>query len=233
LGFEQGATGPLPKPATLLVLFVRAPVPGQVKTRLARHLGHDTACDLYRAMVDDLLANAQATGYSIFLFHDGNAGTELPAHWRRCATQIIHQQGETLGERMATAFAQGFTDGWEKILLLGSDIPGLDTSIIHSAAVALDDHDVALAPAVDGGYCLIGLKRESYPPEIFHGIPWSTDQVLGMTLEKCHEANLSVTKLKSLQDIDTLDDVENYCHHPCAAAASTNAHLTRLGFMLV
>lgn len=228
LDSEREATGP--EPATLLVLFVRAPVPGRVKTRLARHLGDDAACDLYRAMVDDLLANARVAGYPIALFHDGPAA-ELPADWRHCVRQLSPQQGETLGARMAAAFTQGFAAGWERVLLLGSDIPELDAAIIHAAAAALDAHDVAIAPAVDGGYCLIALKRDSYRPEIFDDIPWSTDRVLELTLARCHQANLCVATLRTLQDLDTLTDIGNYCRRPCVAAAATNAFLTRFGLM--
>lgn len=229
---EQETVGTVPEPATLLVLFVRAPVPGRVKTRLARHLGHDAACTLYRALVDDLLVSARVAGYPIALFHDGTAAAELPADWRRCAVQVSPQQGESLGERMAAAFVQGFADGWRRILLLGSDIPELDAAIIHAAAVALDDHDAVIAPAVDGGYCLIALKRDTYRSEIFHDIPWSTDRVFELTLERCHQASLSVATLQALQDFDTLDDIESYCRNPCKFAVSTNAHLAGLGFVI-
>ena len=232
MDFEKEERTKLPEPATMLVLFVRAPVSGRVKTRLARHLGHDAACDLYRAMVDDLLAGAKVTGYPIALFHDGDAAAELPVDWRRCAMQVIPQQGETLGARMAAAFSRGFADGWEKILLAGSDIPGLDADIIHSATVALDDHDVAIVPAKDGGYCLIALKRKAYRPDLFHCIPWSTDRVLELTLERCRQASLSVATLQALQDLDTLDDLERYCRQPCETAPSINAHLEKLGFKL-
>ena len=216
---------------TALALFVRAPVPGQVKTRLAREFGAEAACCLYRAMVDDLLANARATGWPIYLCHAGDGVTELPPDWRRGVAQVLPQLGDTLGERMAAAFARGFADGRERLLLLGSDIPGLNTELIRSAGAALDTHDVAVVPDLDGGYCLLGLKSTSCRPRLFNDIPWSTAQVFDLTVARCREEGLTVAKLAALQDIDTLDDLHSYCDNACPSALSTNRYLADTGLL--
>lgn len=210
---------------TIIALFVRVPVPGRVKTRLAADLGDVGAYRLYLAMVADILANLKGCGLPLYLFHDGASSHELPAAWRQAASKVIAQSGESIGNRMATAFAHCFAQNTARVILVGSDIPGLDAGIIAAAATALSTHDVALAPAVDGGYCLIGLRADSYQAEIFDDIPWSTAQVLRATLARCGQLRLKVQLLETLQDIDTLADLAAYRRHPAQQAVFTNSLL--------
>ncbi|MBE0503712.1 MAG: TIGR04282 family arsenosugar biosynthesis glycosyltransferase [Desulfuromonadales bacterium] len=222
---------PLYSQPIVVALFVRVPIPGRVKTRLAVNLGNEGACHLYRAMVNDILHNIKACGYSIYLFHDGDDQSELPDNWRQAADGIVAQRGENIGERMSAAFEHCFANKVEKVILIGSDIPGLDSSIIISASVALQNHDAVFAPAADGGYCLIGLQQGAYHPALFQDIPWSTEQVLRTTLEKCEVSCLRVTLLKVLQDIDTICDLKAYCQNIFGPAIATNRYLTSAGFL--
>lgn len=218
--------------STIIALFVRIPVPGRVKTRLASDLGNENACRLYRAMVSDILRNIEESGFPVYLFHDGADCGELPHEWVKASSGVIVQHGDSIGERMATAFQHCFAENIAKVILVGSDIPGLDSQVITEASDALESHDVAIAPAADGGYCLIALRRDIYQRNIFRNIPWSTGQVLHSTLERCTECHLQVALLKQLLDIDTIHDIQTYCKNPSAHAIATNICLEAAGFLL-
>jgi rSAM/selenodomain-associated transferase 1 len=213
-----------------MAIFVRQPVAGQVKTRLASDLGAEAACELYRAMVADSLAQAGASGLPLVLFHDGDADG-LPAAWVSAAERICRQEGQSLGERMAAAFERLFADGAGAVVLSGSDIPGIDVELLQSAAAGVENHDAVFSPALDGGYCLVAAGVSRFNRAIFEGIPWSTSSVLSMTLAACEAAGLSCGLLEPRQDIDTIQDLSVYCRKPAAAATTTNAWLIAHGFL--
>ena len=212
----------------VVALFVRVPVPGQVKTRLVGGLGAGGACRLYQAMVADILSNIQACAFPLYLFHDGTEKSALPAAWVAAAAKVIAQQGEGIGARMAAAFEYCFAENIDQVILVGSDIPGLDADILVNASAALALHDAAMVPVIDGGYCLIALQRERYRSSILEEIPWSTDQVLRVTLQRCEECGMSVALQRPLRDIDTMADVQRYCQNPIAQAFATNQVLADL-----
>jgi glycosyltransferase A (GT-A) superfamily protein (DUF2064 family) len=112
---------------------------------------------------------------------------------------------------------------------VGSDIPGLDADALVKASAALASYDAAMVPVFDGGYCLIALQRERYRTRIFEEIPWSTDQVLRVTLQRFRECKMSVSLQGALHDIDTMADVQRYCQKPLAQARATNQVLSHLG----
>jgi uncharacterized protein len=213
---------------TAIALFVRVPVPGRVKTRLAATLGEHAACELYHAMVADILASIGASGLPLLLFHDEGNPRLLPASWVTAATTISRQSPGDIGARMAAAFAQCFADRYEQVLLCGSDIPGIDASVLAAANQALTDHDAVMLPTLDGGYGLIGLKH-GYPHRpLFEGIAWSTDQVFATTLERLLRLNVKSAVLSKQRDIDTLDDLRHYQRSPAPAAAFTNQYLAAM-----
>jgi rSAM/selenodomain-associated transferase 1 len=179
-------------------------------------------------MVADILGTLNVSGLPIFLFHDDKESGALPQVWRDAAAQVRPQWGEDIGERMAAAFADCFAQEIEQVILVGSDIPDLDARIIGAAREALTTHDAALAPAVDGGYGLIALKRQQYRPELFTDIPWSTGQVLPTTLQRFASCQLNVALLPVLRDIDTMADLLAYWHHPCPSAPATNQAISQL-----
>lgn len=209
-----------------VALFVRNPVPGRVKTRLARVIGNRDACDFYQAIVADVLDSIVSCGVPVYLFHDGDVPLELPDAWTDAATDIVAQQGATLGDRMASAFTLLFKNGFEHVALMGSDIPGLDSALIMAAFAALEAHDAVIVPAVDGGYCLIALKRASYHKQIFENIAWSTDRVLQTTLARMDDCGVRANLLENRQDIDTLEDLKEYYRNPAKTAQSTNNWLS-------
>ena len=213
-----------------LALFVRSPVPGQVKTRLGRDIGSDSACVFYKAMVQDALNAAAGCGETMYLFCD-DAASKLPEEWVNTAYAAIAQQGESIGERMAAAFELLFSRGVQRVALFGSDIPGIDAGALRRSLHALLLYDVAIIPAVDGGYCLIAMNRRKFTRRIFQDIEWSSENVLRTTLERCAECRLRVALLEAIQDIDTIDDVHEYCRQPSLTAVASNAWLTAAGYL--
>jgi rSAM/selenodomain-associated transferase 1 len=181
-------------------------------------------------MVRDIIKNIAASDLPVYLFHDGLDAVGLPAEWVNAADDVIRQTGNSLGERMTEAFNQLFALGIERVILTGSDIPGIDISLIQSAIAAIDEYDTVIAPALDGGYCLVASKRDRFNSTIFRDIPWSTSRVLSSTRARCHAADLSYMLLDPRRDIDTLDDIQAYCKQPSPHATSTNTWLTSHGF---
>ena len=215
-----------------VALFVRHPVPGRVKTRLACDLGAAAACDLYRCMVADCIASVSSAGLPLYLFHDGQEDAGLPQEWARLATDVIGQTGDTLGERMTNAFEFLFSTGMTQVVLTGSDVPGIDSALLRSAITALGAYDVAFSPAIDGGYCLVASQKNRFNRLIFESIPWSTAVVMEKTVAACKAGGLSYTMLEPRQDIDKLEDVVSYCRRPAPVAQRTNAWLTSHGYMM-
>jgi rSAM/selenodomain-associated transferase 1 len=117
------------------------------------------------------------------------------------------QQGEDLGRRMAGAFREVFAGGASQALLVGSDIPGIDSPLVERYFRRLGSHSMVLGPSHDGGYYLIGFRRESFRPEIFEDIPWSTDAVSRLTLQAAGRLGLSCDTGPVLRDVDTLEDL--------------------------
>jgi rSAM/selenodomain-associated transferase 1 len=217
--------------SSAIALFVRQPVPGRVKTRLARDLGDVAACRLYCAMVADALAQIVESGMPLYLFHDGDAAG-LPSEWHAAAACTVRQTGDCLGERMTAAFEYIFSDGMDGVVVMGSDIPGIGVQVLRDVSVSLDNHDLVIVPAVDGGYCLIASRREHFNPCVFRGIPWSTSQVLSSTLGACSANGLICRLLDPLQDIDNQNDLMAYCSQPSPYAIATNTWLANNGYPL-
>jgi rSAM/selenodomain-associated transferase 1 len=222
---------PVSNQQTVVALFVRCPVPGRVKTRLARNLGDEVACALYRAIVADIIANIRVSGLPLFLFHDTPDADRLPTEWVAAADRMFSQEGVTLGERMNAAFERSFAAGAEGLILTGSDIPGIDASLLLAAGEAIENHAAVFSPAFDGGYCLVASKKDSYSGSIFREIPWSTPAVMDMTVAVCTALGLSCHLLPPRRDIDTLDDLIEYCGTPSDSASTTNTLLTVKGFL--
>ncbi|AYV57126.1 TIGR04282 family arsenosugar biosynthesis glycosyltransferase [Leptospira kmetyi] len=189
-----------------LILFLRNPVAGQVKTRLAQILGNEAALAVYEQLVELTQKQVNVLDLPIRLYFDSipefvsnKWGNKFSAHL---------QTGQDLGSRMANAFLETFETGAEKTVIIGSDCPDLETKHIREAFSALDQSDVVLGPAVDGGYYLLGTK--SHSPELFEGIPWSTDRVFGITLEKLQLSRKNVWILPKLNDVDEASDLDPY-----------------------
>jgi rSAM/selenodomain-associated transferase 1 len=190
--------------AKKLVVFIKAPRPGSVKTRLAQTIGDDAACDVYRELVAAVLGRVGTISSVELRFSPDDAPDEI-ASWVRSGWTMRPQGGGCLGERMHRAFLEHFESGARRVVIIGSDSPEITTTDICEAWQALKSHDVVLGPAVDGGYWLIGLRGPC--AKLFEGISWSTDSVMRETLVRIGQANLTVSLLGRLSDVDTELDV--------------------------
>jgi len=186
-----------------LIVFVRAPRLGSVKTRIAQTAGAERACAIYREMVGTVLQNIATIRDVQLSFAPDDAAPEIQP-WLREGWSAIDQGGGDLGERLQRAFEGAFSRGAERVVIIGSDCPEAKSSDVRVAWKELKSHDVVVGPAVDGGYWLIGLRMQQ--PELFCGIAWSSDQVLGQTLARAKTLGLRIQLLRILTDIDTEAD---------------------------
>jgi hypothetical protein len=190
----------------VLIAFVKEPQAGQVKTRLARDLGPELAAALYRCLAEIELRHTRPEPgeYSRLVCFSPPGAAATIGRWLPGETLAAQTEGD-LGERMARAFEQVLHAGAERVAIVGSDVPWVSRAHVKQALGALDAHDLVLGPTSDGGYYLLALARPH--PELFAGMPWSTPEVLGMTLERAAAAGLRVRLLEELEDIDTLADL--------------------------
>lgn len=196
-----------------LVIFAKAPIPGQVKTRLCPPLTADEAATLHGSFVLDMLERTKAAVAKLKLPLDRYLAC-LPSATHvffkimeeRQGVRLIDQVGDDLGARMAQAFETLFARGYGRVLVVGTDVPTLPFDYFKQALALLETQDLVLGPALDGGYYLIGLRRAS--PELFAGIPWSSDQVLRLTQEKATSFGLKAATIAPWRDVDTVDDLK-------------------------
>ena len=182
---------------------MKNPVIGRVKSRLAKDIGEHAAYRIYLNLIDKIKQSASAFRGTKNVFYADFI--DINDSWPNDKFSKFLQQGKNLGECMSNAIIAGLNQGHEKVVLIGSDIPNLDIDIINGAFQKLENMDVVFGPSTDGGYYLIGLKRNY--PDLFEDIPWSTKKVLDATLKKCHKKHLSTYLLPPLTDIDTLGDI--------------------------
>jgi len=195
---------------TQLIIFVKAPRPGTVKTRIAAELGVAEACAAYRQLVNQLVFRLRQQNCVQLCYSPDDALTEITP-WLQSRWTSKPQGDGDLGERILNAFESSAASGFSRTLVIGSDCPYLTPEDIREAAAALDQNDVVLGPAPDGGYWLIGLKTPQ--PELFKGITWSTGEVLKQTMDRTNELGLRVRLLRKLSDIDTQEDWNAYLAH--------------------
>ena len=189
-----------------LVVFVKHPRPGAVKTRLAASIGPEAAADLYRALVERVLeaTTPEPGDYERLVFFDPPGALAEMRAWLP-GVRLLPQEGDDLGARMADAFARAFARGARRVAIVGTDVPGVARETVLEALSALDAADVALGPAEDGGYCLLALREPR--PELFSGIAWSTPTVAAETRSRAAASGLTVRELPALRDLDTLEDL--------------------------
>ena len=187
----------------LIITFTRNPELGKVKSRLAKSIGEASALEVYKFLLEhtkNVLSKLdcdRAVYYSVKIREDDIWDSE---------TFSKHQQfGDDLGARMQNAFENGFKKGYEKIIIVGSDLYDLNTKIINQAFKALDTNDSVIGPAEDGGYYLLGMKTLN--PSVFDIENWGTETVYKQTISKLTS---SLYVLKTLNDIDYVEDLKPY-----------------------
>lgn len=200
-------------PVQSLLVFVKPPIPGEVKTRLAREVGPETACRLYRAWVPPLietLLRIEETRIEICLAPpreepDREEVLARARKWLPFPVRWSWQRGEELGERLANAFRTSLETGSKSVFAVGSDSPHLADKHLQENFNLLEEKDLVLGPAEDGGYYTVGMKRD--PGDLFQNIPWSTESTLEATRKAARARGWSVGLGPESFDLDTVEDV--------------------------
>lgn len=209
-----------------LILFAKAPVPGRVKTRLQPALSGEQSSRLYEAFVRDSLASARlCEGVEVSV-----AYAPLPRRpdvsWLESPPSWFPQADGDLGERLTDAFARAFKAGAAKVVAIGSDCPDLEPAILRRAFEQLDEAEVVLGPALDGGYYLVGLR--SAMPHLFTKMEWSTRDVLARTLNRLRLRGETYRLLEPRQDVDTVADLYSLHRRLCSGESSAPRTLAAL-----
>lgn len=188
----------------LLLIFTRNPELGKAKTRLAKTVGDETALEIYKFLLQKTqsitkkIAVDKAVYYSVKVRENDI--------WDATIYQKHQQKGEDLGIRMHNAFQESFNTGYQKVLIIGSDLYDLTPKIIEEAFIQLDKHDVVLGPALDGGYYLLGMKK--LHEQIFKNKKWGTETVRKDTLKDLQDKKVFL--LETLNDVDVYEDIKDH-----------------------
>ncbi|MEK7774113.1 MAG: TIGR04282 family arsenosugar biosynthesis glycosyltransferase [Deltaproteobacteria bacterium] len=190
-----------------LAIMLKAPVPGNVKTRLSPPLTPLEAAQLYRCFIEDVFIKAAALkGVDIYAFYapEGARKDALEEAIPR-GVPSFPQEGGDLGARMYNVFKSLFGKGCGKAVIIGTDSPDMPVDYIKSSFALLDEASLVLGPAKDGGYYLIAMNR--LLETVFSGISWSTGAVLEQTVEKAKKAGIALRLLPLWHDMDTFEDL--------------------------
>lgn len=185
-----------------LIIFVRKPELGKVKTRLAATIGDENALHVYNELLSHTCSVTKDLLLDKYAFYNKLASEK--DIWSKNGFHRKEQKGNTLGEKMENAFESLHNEGYEKIVIIGSDCFELNESLIRRAFEQLDNHDVVIGPANDGGYYLLGIKK--LYPFLFQDKNWSTQTVYRDTLKDILDHSLSCFQLSVLTDVDTEED---------------------------
>jgi rSAM/selenodomain-associated transferase 1 len=188
----------------LTIVFVRNPELGKVKTRLSKTIGDKYALNIYILLLKHTESVLQkVSSDKVVYYSEEIQNNDL---WSNRCFQKKLQKGNDLGERMQHAFEMAFKEGYEKVVIVGSDLFDLKAAHIENAFKALENHDLVIGPSLDGGYYLLGMKV--LHPAVFKNKQWGTDSVLETTLKNLEQENVKL--LEALNDIDTFDDLQGH-----------------------
>ena len=188
----------------LLLIFTRNPKLGKCKTRLAAVIGDQAALDIYMILLRHTAEITKDLNCSKEVYYS----EEIPENdlWDKDIYEKQLQEGNDLGERMYNAFKSGFQKGYQKIIIIGSDIYDLNSETIEAGFNSLENSDFVIGPAADGGYYLLGMNSLNH--EVFLNKNWGSDKVLETTLNNL--AHKKVTLLQTKNDIDVYEDLKEF-----------------------
>jgi rSAM/selenodomain-associated transferase 1 len=189
----------------LVIIFVKEPKLGFIKTRLAKHTSDDFVLELYKVFVKDIVNILKGNKFDFVLCAYSNL--ELVNETFGNYNNFLQSDGN-LGEKMKNAILTKLKQGYKKVILIGSDIPTISSNLLYKGFDKLNNCDCVLGKCEDGGYYLIGFNYHSFNATIFENISWSTSNVLRQTLNKLN--NNKVILLDKLNDIDTIEDLKNF-----------------------
>jgi rSAM/selenodomain-associated transferase 1 len=193
--------------ASQLIVMAKAPQAGQAKTRLIPALGAEGAAQLAARLLEHAMAQARAARFDALVLACAPDATHpaFAAQARRGGVTLVAQGEGDLGARMQRCFERAFVQGFDRVVLIGTDVPSLGAGLLRAADAALAAHDAVFVPAADGGYALIGLAGPA--PTLFDALPWSTDVVMATTRERLAAARLRHVELPTVHDIDAPADL--------------------------
>ena len=186
-----------------LIMFIKNPVKGKVKTRLAATIGDDMALEIYQKLIRHTLNIVEDVAADKFIFFSDTVDESIG--YENTPVHKVVQSGNDLGEKMKNAFELLFKTGYKRVTIIGTDCPGITANILEGAFSKLNNSDVVIGPAIDGGYYLLGIKE--IHNDLFEKIAWSTSTVLHSTIERCNTNNLSYSLLSALSDVDEEEDL--------------------------
>ena len=189
----------------ILIVFVRYPEAGCVKTRLAKSIGKKEAASVYRLFVELLLKRTDNMSSERLIFYTPENKRDEVLSWLGDDSKLYPQKGDDLGQRMCNAFRFAFAEGARKIVIVGTDIPLLSTEVILRAFEVLEDRECVIGPSFDGGYYLLGLSH--FDGKIFQNIHWGTSEVLDQTLGTLKLLRLTCSLLEKHLDVDDIGDL--------------------------
>lgn len=215
---------PKTKKKNALIIFLRYPKTGEVKTRLAKTTSSEFAVKFYKTCSEKIITDVKKlSSINRFVFFSNKEENIQVKKWLGGGLFYSPQEGDNLGSRMENAFEKAFSSGAEKAVIIGTDVPDLSKDIIEKAFRTLDDNDIVIGPSKDGGYYLLGMKK--IYPELFNGIEFSTNTVFNETINQIEKLNLSFCTLPELQDIDTEDDLINWLNGKQANTIKNNIRI--------
>ncbi|MFZ1518691.1 MAG: TIGR04282 family arsenosugar biosynthesis glycosyltransferase [Ignavibacteriaceae bacterium] len=209
-----------------IIIFLRYPKIGEVKTRLANTTSSEFAMRFYKSCAENIVKNVKKIpGINRFAFYSNEDEKEKIIGWLGNKLFFSPQQGKDLGNRMKNAFEKVFSTGAQKVIIIGTDIPDLSQEVIVKAFNLLDSNDVVIGPSKDGGYYLLGMKK--IYPELFEEIEFSLPSVYAETIKKMDMLNLNYYKLPELQDIDTEEDLVHWLN---SSSVNTIKHEIKMAY---
>lgn len=189
-----------------LIVFVKNPELGKVKTRLAKSIGDKAALKVYKYLLNYTSKVAEEVQCdSIYVYHSSSLNSKDNWQGERITNKL--QVAGDLGEKMKSAFADVLGERGESVVLIGSDCIDINAEIINEAFEVLDQKDVVIGPAVDGGYYLLGMNEQH--DSLFFNMPWSTDRLFQESEKEIEKRNLTFSLLKKISDIDVIEDLSN------------------------
>jgi len=193
-----------------VILFLKYPTPGKVKTRLAKSIGDEKAAGYYKSFVETLIKSLEDAGLPFSLFYSPVEKLEAFKSWLGDHHPYITQPEGDLGNRLKAGFEHCFENGYERVLAIGSDTPDLPVSYLEDGFNSLETNEAVIGPTKDGGYYVIGFTKSGYDSGAFEDISWSTEVVFNQTVDHFRRSNIKFSQLSQWHDIDSIHDLERY-----------------------
>jgi rSAM/selenodomain-associated transferase 1 len=193
-----------------LVIMTRIPIPNKTKTRLMTILSPEECAEIHRAFLRDIVeTGSKVEDIDLYLFYGDEGPLEVIEDIVREGMTTLPQRGKDLGEKMRNIFAELFERGYERVVLMGADIPEVGRGDLERAFNELEFKDLVFGPTLDGGYYLVGMNN-LHEMVFDPGIKWGTPQVFQETLEVIKRSGVEVGLIRSHEDIDTKEDLKEF-----------------------